>query len=64
MEYNVKLVNPQTNEPVKLDLSIEAGLPVHYEIFWDDGTTNEVYDENGKRNQTCSRNSINALDSN
>ena len=34
-------------ELVTIDLTLEAGLPVHYEIFWDDDSSNDVYDQNG-----------------
>ena len=35
----------QTDEKVYLNISLEAGKPVHYEIFWDDGEITNM-DEN------------------
>ena len=41
--------NSQVGEKVYLNLSLEAGKPVHYFIYWDDNTT-YTFDENGKKN--------------
>ena len=37
----------QTDEVVTLNITIDAGLPVHYEIFWGDLSNNEIHDQNG-----------------